>query len=564
MVTRDEVLAKASRFYTAKDYAAAAETACIWLAHESNDAEVRYVLAAARTRLGAYDEARAEIVRIREIEPAHAGAAMQEIYIDRAEGKIRTEIFHLRAMISALTERIERDPESRAYHTIFLAEAYSLLGSALTLTGETDAAVRAFVRSGDLETTREKKAVEYSNALFAVNYLPEAARGAYEGLPQRYAALYADMRPLRTPGDMYGHEKIRVGYVSPDLRRHPVVSFLYPLLHAFDAEEFEVYCYANNAEDAVSRALRRERIVWRNIWGVPAADAAACICGDEIDILVDLSGHTKDNCLPVLAHRPAPVQMTGIGYFNTTGLPAVRYMLSDVYLDPPGTEADCTEEVVRLPHSHFCYVPLSRMPDPAPPPSDRVGYVTFGCFNNFSKVTDEVLCVWRALLDAVPDARLLVKSKLFAGAQGRGAAEERFVRAGIDPVRVTMRAFSKDYLAEYAEMDVALDTFPYTGGLTTCEALYMGVPVVTLRGRSHGARFGESLLANIGIEELAAPTSDAYVRIAAGLAADVDTRRALRENLRPMMQASPLMDIRGYTRDVEAAYRALMTRNDRA
>lgn len=559
--TRDEMLREASRRYAAQDYAGAAETARTLLAHVPADAEVRYVLAAALKQLGEYDAARAEIARIRAVDPAHAGAAMQEIYLDRAEGKMRTEITHLRALIDLLTARIARDPGSRRYCTVFLAEAYSLLGSACTLTGELRAAVEAFLRSSDLETTREKRAVEYSNAIFAVNYLPEEERAAYARLARGYDALYCGVPQLSARGVSYGHEKVRIGYISPDLRRHPVAAFLYPLLRAFDATRFEVYCYANNPEDEVSRAMQRERIHWRSILGMPAEAAAACVRSDEIDLLVDLSGHTKNNCLPVLAHRPAPVQMTGIGYMGTTGLAAVDYLLSDVYLDPPGAPTDGRETVIRLPRSHFCYLPLSAMPAPTAPPMLRRGYVTFGCLNNFSKVTNAVLGVWRSLLGAVPAARLLVKSKVFDSAEGREMSRERLVRAGIDPARVEMQGFTRDYLAAYAEMDVALDTFPYTGGLTTCEALYMGVPVVTLRGRSHGARFGESLLANVGLEELAARTADEYVRIAAGLAADPDTLRALRENLRPMMQGSALMDVRGYVRDVEAIYGEIVTRD---
>ena len=558
---RQELLMRANGLYEAKEYARAAETAAELLASLPEDVEMRYIRAAALTGLERYEEARAEIARIRAVRPDHAGAARQEIYIDRAEGKIRTQIVHLRTFIAALEQRIAAG-DNVAYHTVFLASACSMLGEALTLTGESAEAVDAFLASSRLETTREKKAVEYSNALFAANYLPTEQRSSYANLARDYAALYADVTPLASHTDAArGHDRIRIGYISPDLRTHPVGTLIRPLLALHDRTRFTVCCYANCMEDALSHALRASADAWRNIQGMSAEEVAACIRADEIDILVDLAGHTQNNCLPVLAHRPAPVQVTGIGYFNTTGLPAIDYMLSDVHVDPAGTtDPAFTEEIIRLPHSHFCYVLPEDLPPVAPPPVEHNGYVTFGSFNNFNKVTDEVLFLWRAVLDAVPHARLLVKSKIFGSAEGRAIAAERFARCEIPAERVEMHGFSRGYLAEYAAMDVALDTFPYTGGITTCEALAMGVPVVTLRGESHGARFGESLLQNANLAELIADTPADYVQIAQALASDAATLRDLRANLRTLLAHAPLTDARTYVRDVEAAYAEIWER----
>jgi len=276
---------------------------------------------------------------------------------------------------------------------------------------------------------------------------------------------------------------------------------------------------------------------------------------DEIDILVDLAGHTQNNCLPVLAYKPAPVQVTGIGYFNTTGLPTIDYMLSDVHVDPIGTtEPSFTEKMIRLPHSHFCYVLPEELPPVAPLPMERSSFVTFGSFNNFNKVTDEVLRLWKEVLDAVPRSRLLVKSKLFASAEGRERAAERFARCGIPAECVEMRGFTRGHLAEYGDMDIALDTFPYTGGITTCEALAMGIPVVTLRGEIHGARFGESLLINANLPELIAKDPADYVQIARTLASSPETLCALRMNLRAILGRAPLTDAPLYVRAVEDAY----------
>ena len=562
---RQELLMRANALYEAKEYSRAAETAAELLAALPEDVEMRYIRAAALTGLERYEEARAEIAQIRAVRPDHAGAARQEVYIDRAEGKFCTAIAHLRTLIAALERRIAAG-DNIAYHTVFLASAYSLLGEALTLTGESAAAVDAFRASSCLETTREKKAIEYSNALFAANYLPAEQRASYANLVRGYGALYADVTPLASRADaVRGHDRIRIGYISPDLRTHPVGTLIRPLLALHDRTRFTVCCYMNGTEDALSHGLRASADAWRNIQGMPAEEVAARVRADEIDILVDLAGHTQNNCLPVLAYKPAPVQVTGIGYFNTTGLPAIDYMLSDVHVDPIGTaDPSFTEEMIRLPHSHFCYVLPEELPPVTPPPMEHSGSVTFGSFNNFSKVTDEVLRLWKEVLDAVPRSRLLLKSKLFRSAEGRELAAKRFARCGIPTERVEMRAFSRGHLAEYGDMDIALDTFPYTGGITTCEALAMGVPVITLRGASHGARFGESLLTNANLAELIADTPADYVKIAVTLASSPETLASLRTNLRTILAHAPLTDARTYVRDAEAAYAEIWARFVRA
>ena len=559
---RQAILLRANELYEAKEYVRAAEVARELLAALPEDAEMRYILAAALTQTGAYDAARAEVARIRAVCPDHAGAARQEVYIDRAEGRLATEIAHLRALIDMLKRRMAEEEERRAHDAVFLASAYSLLGSALTEAGEAQEAVAAFLASAQLETERAQRAVEYSNALFAVNYLPTHLRPAYAGLAHVYDALFADVLPRAEAADaVRGHARIRIGYISPDLCVHPVGRLVRPLLTQYDRTQFAVHCYARCAEDALSETFRAAVDVWHNIRALSAAEAAALIRRDEVDILVDLAGHTKGNSLPVLAFRPAPVQVTGIGYFNTTGLSAVDYVLSDVYVDPPGAGDDAmTEEILRLPHSHFCYSLPDDLPPVMPPLMEQRGHVTFGSFNNFNKVTDEVLCLWRQLLDAVPGARLLVKSRIFDHGEGRTMVAERLARCGIPAARVEMRGFSRDYLAEYGDVDIALDPFPYTGGITTCEALSMGVPVVTLAGTSHGARFGVSLLTNAHLPELVAQTPADYVRIAAGLASDPAVLRALRMNLRTMLRHAPLTDAAGYVHDVEDAYRSIWAR----
>ena len=546
--------------------------------------ELRYVLAASLVQLGDYEAARAEIVRIRESAPAHPGAALQEIYIEKAEGRTRTELKHLAALISYLEERLaEKLPAPlAAYYRKFLAESYSLRGSALTLAGSAAEGVHAFLAASRMEADEAQAIAEYSNALFALNYVAVEERAPFAGLAEGFDGFFSAAERMAHTRARHAHARLRIGYISPDLRHHPVAFFVLPLLRAFDRERFEVFCYANNSEDAVSRTMAQQPGVhWTNILGLLPEEAARLVAADEIDILCDLSGHTKDNCLAVLARKPAPVQVTGLGYMGRTGLSTIDYLLGDRVLDAAeeaedaaaercrgavedgasqGTREERSERPLSLPHSHFCYLPFVAMPDVAPPPCLSRGYVTFGCFNNYSKVTDAMLLLWQQLLADVPGARLLLKSRLFGSEEGRSIAVERFGRLGLDASRIELRGFSSDYLAEYADMDIALDTAPYTGGLTTCEALYMGVPVVTLKGGTHGARFGASLLENAGLSELVAKSEREYAEIAKLLAGSPETLRMLREKQRDMLLASPLMNFRQYVQEVEAAYEEVWRR----
>lgn len=590
-----ELLGEASRLFAAARYtdvralaesalASTAESAASEAAALHDFVELRYVLAASLVQLGDYGAARAEIASIRESAPAHPGAALQEIYIEKAEGRTRTELKHLAALISYLEERLAEEPPAplAAYYRKFLAESYSLRGSALTLAGSAAEGVRSFLAASRMEADEAQAVAEYSNALFALNYVAVEERAPFAGLAEGFDGFFSDVERMAHTRARHAHARLRIGYISPDLRRHAVAFFLLPLLRAFDRERFEVFCYANNSEDAVSRTMAQQPGVhWKSILGLLPEEAARLVAADEIDILCDLSGHTKDNCLAVLARKPAPVQITGLGYMGPTGLSAIDYVLGDRVLDAAEEAEDAAAERCRgaaedgasqgarekrserplsLPHSHFCYLPFVVMPDVAPPPCLSRGHITFGCFNNYSKVTDAMLLLWRQILADVPGARLLLKSRLFGSEEGRSIAVERFGRLGLDASRIELRGFSSDYLAEYADMDIALDTAPYTGGLTTCEALYMGVPVVTLKGGTHGARFGASLLQNAGLPELIAEDAAQYVEIAKLLAGSPETLQMLREKQRDMLLASPLMNFRQYVQEVEAAYEKVWRR----
>ena len=354
--------------------------------------------------------------------------------------------------------------------------------------------------------------------------------------------------------------KLRIGYISPDFRLHAAAYFFMPLVRDFDAASFEVTCYARGKRDRVTSLFRQKGVRWKDISRLSARDAARLIERDGIDILVDLAGHTQGSGLPVLARRPAPVQMTAIGYMATTGLRAVDYFLSDIYCSPWDMGArGFSEKVLRMPHSHLCYAPVLRdMPKSGgEAPFVKNGYITFGSFNNFSKVSDDMLALWRGVLERMKGGRLVVKSKICSIAAGRKIVKERLQRFGIPLAQVELRPYSPDYLEQYTDIDIVLDTFPYTGGVTTCEALYMGVPVITKAGGTHGSRFSTSILENAGLSQLVARGDMEYVRKAVELADAPDILRRLHRDLRARMEASPLMDAKGYMKDLEDIYREI-------
>jgi len=352
------------------------------------------------------------------------------------------------------------------------------------------------------------------------------------------------------PVDAATERRLRIGFLSPNLRAHSVAYFFEPLLEHLDRSRFEIFLYHDHPTlDATSERLQKMAAHWRHVAGRPHAALEGILRADRLDILVDLAGHTELNRLPLLAHRMAPVQATYLGYPDTTGLRSMDYRLVDAISDPPG-EADpfCTERLLRWAPTAWCYAPPAIVPELPERSSAEDRPVVFGCFNNYAKVTDEALRAWGRLLAAVPASRLRLKGFGLGAPALRAAARERLTRAGIDPARVDLLERLKsqaEHLAAYGEMDVALDTFPYHGTTTTCEALWMGVPVVTLAGDRHASRVGVSLLQAVGHPEWVAADWDDYVRKAAALATDPARQARPREGLRAEMRRSPLLDHAG-------------------
>jgi len=391
------------------------------------------------------------------------------------------------------------------------------------------------------------------------NYLSgrsrESVLAAHVAAGRAFAAENAmDFRQARDP-----ERRLRVGFVSPDLRAHPVASFFEPLLQSLDPDRFEVILYHTDPRtDAVSERLRQRSASWRNLHGLSDDAADKVVRADAPDLLVDLAGHSAGNRLALFARRLAPVQATYLGYPHTTGLPAIDFRFTDAIADPAG-EADrfATERLVRFAPTAWAFQPDPDVPEVSPGPS-AAEPITFGSFNNFTKVTDEMLRVWAALLDRVPRSRLLLKSRFLDEPAVAALVRARVRAAGLDEQRVELAPpvpQLRGHLETYARVDVALDPFPYHGTTTTCEALWMGVPVVTLAGDRHAARVGCSLLTAVGHPEWIARTEDDYVALAADLAADRRRLQELRSSLRPAMRASPLLDHAGQAARFGAALR---------
>ncbi|OGI43131.1 MAG: hypothetical protein A2150_01965 [Candidatus Muproteobacteria bacterium RBG_16_64_11] len=400
----------------------------------------------------------------------------------------------------------------------------------------------------------------FSNGLLScLNYhpawTPQAIYEEHRRWGETHGRTRAGLPPA--PNNREPERRLKVGYVSADFRQHSVAFFIEPVLAQHDRTRFEIYCYAQvAAPDAVTERLKQLAAHWRSIVGLGDREAAELIRADEIDILVDLGGHTAGNRLGVFARRPAPVQATYIGYPNTTGLPAMDYRIANPLTAPPEIDRYYTETVVRLPYPHCIRLPTDCPPVNAPPSLDS-GRVTFGCFNNLAKLTPPVIALWSEILCAVPGSRLLLKSQPFSDPGTRALFLDRFAAHGIGPERLVLHGADsfRDYLSSFNVIDIALDPFPYNGGTTTYHTLWMGVPVVALEGQNYVSRMGHAVLATLGLEDLAAKTPADYVAIAAGLAADPGRLQTLRASLRERMAASPLMDEKRYTAGLEKLYR---------
>jgi predicted O-linked N-acetylglucosamine transferase (SPINDLY family) len=553
------------------------------LAIKPDSAETYYNLGNALKHHGKLDDAAAAYVQALRVDPNLAEACSNL-------GNTLLELGRLNEAVAAYTHALRLRPEQAAMHynlgnalkdqskldlaAATYAEAIRLmpdhagahanLGIVLMGQGKLDKAAAAYARAIEL---KPEDADTYSNLMFCLNYDDSQTSAQLFAAHREWGARYGNpaLRPSHYANDRTPERRLRVGFVSPDFRTHSVAYFLRPLFEGFDRQAVELFAYADVIRpDAVTAQLVGLTDGWRSTVGVSDDTLAQQICSDGIDILVDLAGHTAHNRLRVFARKPAPVQATWLGYSNTTGLAGIDYRIVDDVTDPPGTaDAFASETLLRIPGGFICYGGSEDAPQPSTPPCLKRGFITFGSFNNPAKVSPATFDVWGRLLTRLPDARLLLKGKAFADAATCASFLSRLGERGVAAGRVQLLAWLPDstaHLRLYEQIDIALDPFPYNGTTTTCEALWMGVPVVTLLGDRHSARVGASLLTQAGLTDWIADSIDDYVEMALALADNPQGLDELRRSLRPRIAASSLCDGDAFAHKMENSFRAMWRR----
>lgn len=490
-------------------------------------------------------EAHVAFLKARQLQPDSANLLIQH-------GNHLVTWCHAEQAVALFEHAIALEPDNPS--------AYYDLGRAHRFLGRADKALHFFRKALELAPNNRAFGNGY---LFDLCYQDQLSA---EQVADEHRRLGRQQYPdsganRRMPAAAPVGSRLRIGYLSADFFMHPVMRFLEPVLKNHDRSRFDIYCYANVTKpDEVTQKVQQMGLVWRDIKGHSAQTVAAQIRADGIDVLVDLSGHTAGNRLDVCALKPAPVQVSWLGYPHSTGLQQIDWYLSDSWCDPPGmTDHLYVEQVWRLPGLFCCYQPH----DPSPT-ADRVADkgLTFGCFNNFAKATERQLLLWADLLRNLPASRLFLKNPVV----GENGPQQRltafFEGQGVSADRLLFSAFTpayEDHLACYQQVDIALDTFPYNGTTTTCEALWMGVPVVTLAGKTHHSRVGVALLHAVGLDDLVADSPDQYVAIALQLAGDTARLKELRVGLRARLTDSAVMAHAAFTRQLEEAF-AVMSR----
>ena len=546
------------------------------LASHPDSAEAMHLVGVIVLQQGRGDEAIRQFLRALSIRPQFPEALNNLGVALEATGKlIEAEVAHARAVelrpgyVDALNNlgnalrKLGRVDEAADSHrqALELRPSHKLthtcLGATALEKGDLDDALKHYWRAASL---RPDDAAAHSDLLFWLLHHPRYTdQQIYEAhlkwadrhCGSAYVARRPEPRATRT-------SPLRVGYVSADFREHTTPRFFEPLLANHDPQDVTTVCYSDVARpDGVTARLKSQAGEWRDTAALSDEQLAELVRQDRIDVLVDLTGHMGGGRLLVFARKPAPVQVTYLGYPHSTGVAAIDFRITDTVSDPPGmTERYHVERLVRLEGNAWCYRPDDGLPPPDEPPAARNGFVTYGSFNRMAKLTPPVAALWAQVLAAAPKSRLMV---LAAGGEGNAPVRRMLESAGIPPER--LRLVPSGPRAQYLELcrqaDVGLDPFPYNGMTTTCDLLWLGVPTVTLAGTSHRGRVGASLMTAVGLDHLVARDERGYVKAAAEVAGDVDGLRELRRTMSERVEASSLADGAGLARRVEAAYRAV-------
>ena len=468
-------------------------------------------------------------------------------------GNIAAGESRLQDAIEAYSQAVNINPQDPV--------AYSNLGNVLADQGRIGEAMDCWKKALSLQPDY---ASAHSNLLLCMNYSESLSADEVFQAHLDWAEKYEhNARKYTThPNIPVPDRNLRIGYVTADMREHSVAYFLEPILENHDSSGFTVYCYSDVARpDAVTGRLYRIAGNIRTTAGLSDVDLAGLIRTDEIDILIDLAGHTSGNRLRMFAQKPAPVQVTYLGYPNTTGLSTMDYRITDSWADPPGfSDHLYTEKLVRLPRSFICYKPPEDSPPVVPRPDTGSGPITFGGFNYVGKMSMGVIRTWSKILHNVTGSKLLLKNKSLTDKSTRERMIELFADHGIPADRLELLGLTTskaEHLSVYSRVDIALDTFPYNGTTTTCDTLWMGVPVITLSGKTHAGRVGASLLSGLGLNEFIAETVEEYILLASNLANNPEYLMGMRKNLIDIVSNSDLCNGVKFTKDLEAAYRGM-------
>ena len=442
-----------------------------------------------------------------------------------------------------------------------LPDLYAGKGNVLQDIGRTDEAVSCFRKALELQPDY----MVLSVLLFCMNYDPAAGQHDIYRMAIDWRERYSS-----TITRKYNHlhqqntgQRLKIGYVSPDFKQHPVASFIMPLLAAHNQDKIEIYCYAEvRVPDETTERIKYLTSHWRSTVGMSDDEVAEQIYADKIDILVDLAGHTAHNRLRVFAYQPAPVQVSWLGYPNTTGLSEIDYRLTDAVADPEGEPEVHSEKLIRMAKGFLCYTPPGEIPEIGDSPFRKSDIITFGSFNNLPKINKDVVAAWSKILHNVSKSRLVLKCRQFDDRLAKNHYREMFDKHGISAERIDLLAPTPsvfDHLALYNKVDIGLDTFPYNGTTTTFEAILMGVPVVTFRGDRHAARVGASILTHLELTQLIAQNLEEYIAMAIFLANDNDRLAGLRRSLRGSLLSSSLCNAELFASEMEKVFYEMWT-----
>ena len=543
------------------------------------DAEVRSNLGNALRELGRLDEAEASYAQAIVLKPDYAeahnnlGNTLKQLdRLDEAEASytqaivLKPNYAEAHSNLGVTLKELGRLEEAEACfrQAIVLnpevVEAHYNRGNTLEALGRLEEAFASYSKATELKVDYSDA---YSNKNLCLNYSslwsPLLIYKQHLEFEKQFGGLKIEA-PLSLPLKKDFGKRLRIGYVSSDFRNHSVAYFFEPLLQHHSGHVVETFCYYNNSVvDAMTKRLMATCDHWRSIYGIADPEVANLIRNDKIDILVDLSGHTAGNRLLVFAQKPAPIQVTWLGYPNTTGLSAIDYRFTDIIADPIG-EADelHSEKLLRLPNGFQCYQGNEKAHVGIELSQKSRGHITFGSFNNLSKITPQVIKAWAKILHEVPTSHLLLKSSSINN--NKNHYLELFKQEGIAEDRIEYHGHlpsMDDHLELYSTIDIGLDPFPFNGATTTCEALWMGVPVITLAGDRHAGRVGASILTNVGLTDFIAQNIDGYIQLAVEMAANPTYLQEIRRGLRKRMLSSPLCDGSSFAHDIEKAYQEM-------